>query len=339
MIDSLYSHICATLIHWWKENKTLYPWRRDDFSPERSYHVWLSEIMLQQTTVATVSHYFIRFIDKWPTLNDLANSSLEDIFVEWQGLGYYSRARNLHKAAQILRDNFPQDEESLKQIPGIGPYTAAAISSIAFNRRAVVIDGNVRRVVARLFGLHQEKEIETFSGRMTPSMFPGDYAQSIMDFGRLMCKPRNPECKRCPLQNDCYAYKHAAQESYPVKKMKPKKQQQYAVAFIIVNETQDKIWIEEQNDKKLLKNLMTVPMTPWIVDQEWEYEDALSKAPITLNWLLLEKEIKHEFTHITLRTKIFTAISKTEMPQMIKIEDLPRYPLSTLVKKIIQAAF
>ena len=116
-------------------------------------------------------------------MDDLADSSLEDIFVEWQGLGYYSRARNLHKVAQILRDNFPQDEESSKQIPGIGPYTAAAISSIAFNRRAVVIDGNVRRVVARLFGLRQDKEIEAFSGRMTPSIFPGDYAQSIMDFG------------------------------------------------------------------------------------------------------------------------------------------------------------
>ena len=334
-IDPLHKNISSTLIQWWKNNKTLYPWRPTEGS-SNPYHVWLSEIMLQQTTVATVSGYFTKFIQKWPTLEDLASSSLDDIFVQWQGLGYYSRARNLHKAAQILQHNFPKNQIDLEKIPGIGPYTSAAITSIAFNKHAVVIDGNVKRVVSRLFGAQNEQSIQIHATNITPYDAPGDHAQSIMDFGRLICKPYNPLCATCPLQKHCYAYLHNMQSAYPIKTPKPLKQQQYAGAFVIFKEGH--ILLQEQNDRKLLQNLLTVPMTPWTKDQEWEDHDAIKKAPFDLDWESCQTPIKHEFTHITLRVKVFKATLKQNHPDLVPLKNIHNYPISTLVKKIIKSA-
>ncbi len=332
--DSLYDNISSNIIQWWQNNKTLYPWRPVDGAPN-PYHVWLSEIMLQQTTVGTVATYFTKFIQKWPSLEDLASSSLEDIFVQWQGLGYYSRARNLHKAAGILKHHFPRDEAGLQKIPGIGPYTSAAIVSIAFNKHAVVIDGNVKRVVSRLFGLEGEKSITEHATALTPHQEPGDYAQGIMDFGRLVCRPKNPLCPQCPLKQDCYAALHGLQATYPIKTPKPLKQQQYAAAFVALKD--NSILLQEQNDKKLLQNLLTLPMTPWTRDQEWEDQDALKQAPFDLDWELSPVQIKHEFTHITLRVKVFKGALKASHKGLIPLENLPNYPISTLVKKIIQS--
>lgn len=328
------SHVVANvLISWWRQNKTQYPWRLEE-GDNKPYHVWLSEVMLQQTTVATVCGYFERFTQKWPTLEDLSNASLEEVFVLWQGLGYYSRARNLHKASKNLKENFPKTQDELIKIPGIGPYTSAAIASIAFNNYAVVVDGNVKRVVSRLFCI--ENDIDTYAGKLTPFDFPGDYAQSIMDFGRFICKPSNPNCQDCPLQNHCYAFKTGTQNVYPIKKKKPEKKRQYAVAFVATDSLNEGVFMQQQTDKKLLHGLMTVPMTPWIHDQEWEGVDALKYAPFDADWILDSAQIKHEFTHISLRVKVFKGVSKDMRLDMIMWKDLKKYALSTLVKKILK---
>ncbi len=324
--------ISDILISWWRANKTLYPWRLSE-DENKPYHVWLSEVMLQQTTVATVCGYFERFIQKWPRLEDLSHTSLEEVFVLWQGLGYYSRARNLHKASKILQQNFPKTQDELIKIPGIGPYTSAAIASIAFNNYAVVVDGNVKRVVSRLFGI--ENDIDIHAKKITPFDFPGDYAQSIMDFGRFICKPTSPNCLSCPLQDHCYAFKTQTQSLYPIKKKKPQKQKQYAVAFVATDPFDQCIFIQTQTDKKLLQDLMTVPMTPWMRDQEWEEIDALKYAPFHTNWVLQTNQVKHEFTHISLCVKVFKGILKEESSNMVNRENLKKYALSTLVKKII----
>src|SRR5947209_12607683 len=215
------SNPASELLVWYDRHRRRLPWRAERGTPPRPYAIWLSEIMLQQTTVAAVQKYFRAFMARWPTIADLAEAPGEEVMKEWAGLGYYARARNLHACAKALvRDHagrFPQSEQALLALPGIGPYTAAPIAAIAFDRRAVVIDGNVERVVARLAAIETplpqaKPAIREAADALTPDFRPGDYAQGMMDLGATICTPQRPACALCPLQDHCRAFAHRLQE-------------------------------------------------------------------------------------------------------------------------------
>ncbi len=224
--------LAATLIHWYSREKRILPWRES----RNPYSVWLSEIILQQTRVAQGTPYFNNFIKKFPTIRDLANASEQEVLKLWEGLGYYSRARNLLAAARQVSDeyggNFPSTYKELLKLKGIGPYTAAAIASICFDERVPVIDGNVFRLIARIFGITADisqapsrKEFEVAAQKILPIEAPGDFNQAMMEFGALVCKPFNPDCQRCELSSFCYAFKENAQHLLPVKRKKIKAQE------------------------------------------------------------------------------------------------------------------
>jgi A/G-specific adenine glycosylase len=249
--------VSQKILRWYDRHKhdRALPWR-DVKDP---YKIWLSEVMLQQTTVATVKPYYTRFLARWPTVEKLAAATLEEIRHEWAGLGYYSRAQNLHLAAQKVAalGAFPTTESSLRQLPGIGPYTAAAIAALAFGEKTNVVDGNIERVMARLHA--SNANLRELAEHLVPNKRAGDYAQGLMDLGALICTPRTPKCPNCPLKRDCLG--QATPELYPTKKKKPR-QALYATAFIITNNSGE-IWLRQRpEDAGILAGLWEVPTSP-----------------------------------------------------------------------------
>ena len=216
----------SALLCWYAVDKRRLPWRAENGARPDPYRVWLSEVMLQQTTVAAVKPYFETFTARWPTVEALAAAEDGELMAAWAGLGYYARARNLLACARVvageLGGEFPDDEAELRKLPGIGAYTAAAIAAIAFGRRAVVVDGNVERVIARLHALNEplpaaRPRIRALADAMTPDEGAGDFAQAMMDLGATICTPRSPQCERCPVSAFCRAYREGRPEAYPVK--------------------------------------------------------------------------------------------------------------------------
>jgi A/G-specific adenine glycosylase len=232
--------MAARLLAWYDRHRRVLPWRARPGETADPYRVWLSEIMLQQTTVAAVGPYFLTFLARWPDVRALAAAPLDDVLTAWAGLGYYARARNLHKCAQAVASahggQFPDTEAGLLELPGIGAYTAAAIASIAFDRRAVVMDGNVERVVARLHRVATalpaaKPALRALTDQLTPDERPGDFAQAMMDLGATICTPRKPRCVLCPWREDCDAFKAGDAEDYPRKTPKAERPVLYAVAY------------------------------------------------------------------------------------------------------------
>ena len=231
------------LLAWYDLHRRVMPWRALKGKTPDPYHVWLSEIMLQQTTVVTVGPYFIKFITKWPTVKSLAKARLDDVLTTWAGLGYYARARNLHKCAQIIAKEyggkFPAEQKALMDLPGIGPYTAAAISSIAFNQPAVAVDGNVERVVSRFFAVEEplpasKDMLRTQAAKLAAgNTHPGDFTQAFMELGATVCTPRKPKCGSCPWQKSCAAYSRGIAEDLPHKNIKTKNPVRYGNVFWI----------------------------------------------------------------------------------------------------------
>ncbi|USO02769.1 MAG: A/G-specific adenine glycosylase [Alphaproteobacteria bacterium] len=304
------------LLTWYDKNKRAFPWRSDKPNP---YHVWLSEIMLQQTTTVTVVPYFLRFVDKYPTLQALKKASLEDVYFLWQGLGYYSRARNLYKTAQLV-DEFPKKREDLVKLPGIGPYTSAAIAAIAFDEKVVPVDGNVRRVLSRFYGLEEvcgpalDKVIED---KVKCERRPGDFCQALMDLSRQICLPKNPKCEACPLKNLCKKQIHL-----PNKAPKLVKKVMYTKAFIV--ERDGKIFLVKNQNTGLLKNLWSVPMLVFSDTPYMEQEGFI-------------KQIKHVFTHIELYVDVYKSNTVDETTGKW-VKDILEVPTSTLLKKVIGIA-
>ncbi len=307
------------LLAWYDKNQRHLPWR---VTPSNPYYTWLSEIMLQQTTVATVIPYFHAFIEKWPTVQDLARASLDEVLVEWQGLGYYSRARNLHKSASLLADTFPSREEELLKLPGIGPYTAAAIASIAFGQKAAAVDGNVIRVLSRYFAIQEVSPIKQVTAKLLghlPEKRCGDFTQSLMELGALVCQPKNPKCSSCPLQKDCKAYALKQVDQFPLKPLKQKLPTRYATAFILKRED-GAILLRKRPPHGLLGGMMEVPTTPW--------EETKSEQKGRL--------VRHTFTHFHLEVDVryhtdLSAFEGTWVPP----QELKYYALPTLMKKIL----
>ena len=279
------------LLAHYDEHARALPWRSPPGEPApHPYVVWLSEVMLQQTTVATVKPRFRRFISRWPTVDALAEARDEDILGEWAGLGYYARVRNLIACARevVSRGGFPRTESELGTLPGLGEYTAAAIAAIAFGERATVIDTNVARVVARLHGVEasldsSRRQIRELAEAMTPADRPGDYAQAMMDLGATICRPKQPECRVCPLAPDCAAYASGRPEAYPAPKEKKFRPHRHGIAWWI--EREGCIWLVRRPEKGMLGGMAALPGPDWTS----EPPDCTITATVT-----------HGFTHFTL---------------------------------------
>ncbi len=341
--------IIKKLLSWYENSARDLPWRYDHDDLGNPYHTWLSEIMLQQTTVVTVRDYFHRFIEQWPTLEDLAKASEEEILTAWQGLGYYSRARNLLKCAQIVRGEykglFPQDIQELLKLPGVGPYTASAIASIAFKGTTVPVDGNVIRVMARLHSFKiplpdLKKDIERLVVCYGDTPKPGNFAQGLMDLGATVCKPKKPLCKSCPFQENCCAYATNLQQEIPYKRDKPQKPTRFGKAFLITDH-QGCLLIRKRPGKGLLAHMMEVPSTIWSEDREAvekSFEELCGEGKITS----LDKKVKHTFTHFHLNLDVYYGGANDFSPRCkttkwVRTSDLHHYPLPTLMKKVIKA--
>ena len=305
--------VSELMIAWYDRHKRSLPWRVGQGEAD-PYKVWLSEIMLQQTTVQAVKPYFEAFTSRWPTVADLAAAEDEAVMAAWAGLGYYSRARNLLKAARkVVADfggAFPSKEEELLTLPGVGPYTAAAIASIAFNQPAVVVDGNIERVMSRLFEIKTplpdaKAEIKERAASLTPAMRPGDYAQSLMDLGATICSPKRPACVLCPLTAHCEARKSGTQEDYPVKAPKKLKPNRYGRAFLAL-QPDGSLLLERRKEKGLLGSMVGVPHSDWLENRDEATKTANAQAPFNAAWKKIGM-VKHTFTHFHLEMEVMLA--------------------------------
>jgi A/G-specific adenine glycosylase len=323
------------ILGWYEKHQRTLPWRMKTPNP---YRTWVSEIMLQQTTVPTVIPYFQRFLETWPTVQDLANAPLDDVLHLWQGLGYYSRARNLHKCAKKIVEDFqgifPEDEALLKKLPGIGDYTAAAIRSIAFNQPSVVIDGNIERVISRLFLINDplptsKPIIKTQATKIISHDHPGDYAQALMDLGSLICTPTSPKCLECPIESHCKA-KGKNPEAYPKRLAKAEKPQRYGSLFWIEND-KGEVLIEKRPEKGLLAGLMGFPTTEWTTHKDD------TGFPFKGSWQKMPQPITHTFTHFHLTLEVYKGTTTKKVQGLwVKREDFHRYAIPTLMKKAIK---
>ncbi len=309
--------MAAELLAWYDRHGRTLPWRKRWPHIAEPYHVWLSEIMLQQTTVPAVKPYFEGFLRRWPTVDDLAQAPLDDILAAWAGLGYYARARNLHRCAGIVAERhggrFPDTPDALRELPGIGPYTASAIAAIAFDRRATILDGNVERVVSRLNRVETplpkaKAELWALADQLTPEERPGDYAQAIMDLGATICTPTKPACSLCPWRAECQAFKAGDQESYPRKTPKAERPQRFGAAFWIVND-RGEVALQRRAPNGLLGGMLEPPGTDW-TGTALAPAVALRHAPMKAAWRWSDGQVRHVFTHFALDLQVAVASVK-----------------------------
>ena len=269
--------------------------------------------MLQQTTVKAVAPYYARFLTRWPTVADLAAVRLEEVLKLWAGLGYYARARNLHACARAIVENhagiFPESEAELLKLPGIGAYTAAAIAAIAFDHKATPVDGNIERVVSRLFVIEEplpasKPKIRECAATLTPQTRAGDFAQAMMDLGATICTPKKPACALCPWSEPCIARKRGDQETFPRKTAKAEGKLRRGAAFVVMRED-GALLARTRPDKGLLAGMTEVPTTPWAHD--FDIHDALAHAPLEAKWLRVAGAVNHVFTHFPLELIVYRA--------------------------------
>ena len=312
------SGLAPALLAWYDRHARVLPWRMSPKDTKRGlrpdpYRVWLSEIMLQQTTVQAVKPYFEAFTTRWPTVGDLAAAENDAVMQAWAGLGYYSRARNLKACAQaIIHDHggqFPDNEAGLLTLPGVGAYTAAAIAAIAFGQKAAVLDGNIERVFSRLYRIDTplpkaKADIRPLVGDATPADRPGDFAQGLMDLGATICTPKRPACALCPLMDACLAAKHGDMERFPVKAPKKEKPVRRGAAFVAVRAEDGAVLLVKRPDKGLLGGMAGVPTTHWTVRADGE--TGVDAAPFPAVWIA-RGTVSHVFTHFELRLDVYTA--------------------------------
>ncbi|WP_342077437.1 A/G-specific adenine glycosylase [Yoonia sp. SS1-5] len=340
--------LSASLLEWYDQHARIMPWRTAPADRKAGvlpdpYAVWLSEVMLQQTTVAAVREYHRKFLQLWPTVTALAQAEDADIMAAWAGLGYYARARNLLKCArQVVADHhgqFPDTYEALLTLPGIGPYTAAAIAAIAFDRPETVVDGNVERVMARLYDIHTplpaaKPALTAQASALTPDKRPGDYAQAVMDLGATICTPRNPACGICPWRDPCAARRAGTAAELPKKTPKKKTPTRRGIAYVA--RRADGAWLlETRPETGLLGGMLGWPGTDW--------GDAPTPAPpIAADWTMLDAEARHTFTHFHLRLQIMTArVAQTCVPargQFIAAGEFSPSALPTAMRKVYDLA-
>jgi A/G-specific adenine glycosylase len=340
------------LLAWYDAHHRDLPWRVAPAALARGvrpdpYHVWLSEIMLQQTTVEAVKPYFRKFVEKWPGVADLAAAQSEDVMRAWAGLGYYSRARNLKKCADLiateLGGRFPDDEAGLRELPGVGAYTAAAIAAIAFGRRAAVIDGNVERVMSRLFEIRTplpdaKPEIHTLLEGLVSDERPGDFAQAMMDLGATVCTPKRPRCMLCPVREDCRAILAGDPELLPIKTGRAEKPLRRGAAYVAVRKD-GAILLRTRPDKGLLGGMSEVPTSGWTARVDGDTSPR--SAPFPAAWRRTGS-ISHVFTHFSLELDVYRAnadgIATPAGCWWSPVSDLNSEALPTVMKKVIESA-
>jgi len=304
--------IVGALLAWYDVSARALPWRQPPGIRPDPYRIWLSEIMLQQTTVKAVIPYYHKFLARWPRVTDLASAELDDVLAAWAGLGYYSRARNLHACAKAIAGEhggcFPADEAKLLKLPGIGAYTAAAIAAIAFGRHAVAVDGNVERVVARLFAVTDplpgaKAEIKRLAGALVPPERPGDFTQAMMDLGATICSPRAPSCAICPVVDHCQARGLGMAELLPRKAPKRTRPTRHGTAFVALR-GDGAILLRRRPPKGLLGGMLEAPSSAWL-EEPAGLQKALEGAPLPAEWQLVAGAVSHTFTHFRLELAVY----------------------------------
>ncbi|MCD4511036.1 A/G-specific adenine glycosylase [Brucella pseudogrignonensis] len=352
MLNTCVSHRTGRILDWYDRHHRILPWRVSPSGQSRGikadpYRIWLSEIMLQQTTVEAVKSYFTKFVERWPDVMAMAAASEDDILRAWAGLGYYSRARNLKKCADLVAaqyaGSFPTTAAELKELPGIGDYTSAAIAAIAFGQPAAVVDGNVERVISRLYAIDTplpaaKAEIRLLMGELTPADRPGDFAQAVMDLGATICTPRRPACAICPVNDGCEALTKRDPEEFPVKAPKAPKPIRTGAAFVAIADD-GSVLLRKRKGEGLLAGMTEVPGSHWTA--RIDGDATVDAAPFAGDWVA-SGSITHVFTHFELRLSVYSAANITKhditegwwsSPSELEGEALP-----TVMKKAITAA-
>lgn len=324
--------LAKKLLNWYQQNGRDLPWRIKGGAHHDAYAVWISEIMLQQTTVKTVLDYFDKWMKRFPSLYTLAQADISDVLLMWQGLGYYTRAKKIHECANVLIEkyngHFPQNRNELLKLPGIGPYTASSICAFAFNMPETVVDGNVIRVIARLYGITDEINRDTIyrlASELTPQKHAADYASAIMDLGATVCTPSSPKCLLCPWTEKCIAYKKGITDKIPNIK-KPEKQKRNGTLYLIQNKD-GAYYIQKRDGKGLLSGLYEFP---------WHYDD---EPTYSGQWQPTNKIITHTFTHFHLTLRILKGHHESGIRPdgiFVNSSELKNYPFPTLMKKVIK---
>jgi A/G-specific adenine glycosylase len=304
--------IVVRTLAWWDRCRRTLPWRAEPGETPDPYRVWLSEVLLQQTTAQAAAPYFRAFTAKWPRVEDLAAAPVEDVMSAFAGLGYYSRARNLHACAkEVARrgGTFPSEEAELRALPGVGAYTAAAVAAIAFGRQTAPVDGNIARILARLLALEKpiaraRRELAVAARALAPSRRPGDFAQALMDIGATLCRPRNPDCGACPLAYDCAAFRAGDPEAYPRRvEVKARPRRQGAVFF--ARRSDGAFLARRRPPHGLLASTIELPGTAWTSNGP---DDCLAAvAPVVAAWRRLPGEVEQVFTHFALSLTVYAA--------------------------------
>jgi len=336
------------LLRWYDRHRRDLPWRARPGETPDPYRVWLSEIMLQQTTVTTVVPYFSDFVARWPTVEALAAAGLESVLHQWQGLGYYARARNLHKCAVLVAEElggrFPDTEPGLKALPGVGPYTAAAVAAIAFGRKATPVDGNIERVTARLFAVADplpggKGRIAELAAGLTPASKPrgrpGDFAEAMMDLGATVCAPAEPACGICPLRAGCRGLAAGMPGRYPVKPRRKPKSRRHGTVFWAVR-GDGGVLMRRRPGAGLLGGMMEYPSTDWR-DAPWTAAEAVRVAPMAGDWRSLEGVVRQTFTHFHLELSVLTARVGARAPRgavWCPPDRFGEHALPTVMKKV-----
>jgi A/G-specific adenine glycosylase len=346
------------LLAWYDRHRRRLPWRAAPGERPDPYQVWLSEIMLQQTTVKAVAPYYARFLARWPDLHTLAAAPLEDVLTTWAGLGYYARARNLHACARAVVERhggiFPASEAKLRALPGIGDYTAAAIAAIAYDARAAPVDGNVERVIARLCAIDAplpaaKPQIRELARALTPNKRAGDFAQALMDLGATICTPRNPLCPLCPWSATCVAHGRGDADRLPRRAPKRQGALRRGAAFV-ARRADGLLLVRTRPLKGLLGGMTEVPTTEWTLDfDEGKALDGaprffLSKSKKPIAWRRTAGRVRHVFTHFALELTVYAGEVAAGTPapvgmRWLALSELSDAALATLMRKVVAHAF